>query len=120
MLADNGPVPSDPLTRASILDLLQHLIRIPSVNPTLAPDEAHGESAIAEFACAWLAEHGLRSWTEQAAPGRPNAVAEGGEGNGPTVVLCAHLDTVGTAGMTIPPFERASMATASTVAAATT
>ncbi len=98
-------MPSDPLSRAAVLDLLQQLIRIPSVNPTLAPDEAHGESAIAEFACAWLTEHGLRSWIEEAAPGRPNAVAEGGDGNGPTVVLCAHLDTVGTAGMTIPPFE---------------
>ena len=41
----------------------------------------------------------------QAAPGRPNAVGEIGDGQGPVLVLCAHLDTVGTAGMTIPPFE---------------
>jgi acetylornithine deacetylase len=32
-------------------------------------------------------------------------VAEAGDAKGPTVVFCAHLDTVGTAGMTIPPFE---------------
>jgi acetylornithine deacetylase len=42
---------------------------------------------------------------EEAAPGRPNVVAQVGAGHGPTLVLCAHLDTVGTVGMTIPPFE---------------
>lgn len=42
----------------------------------------------------------------RAAPGRPNIVAEVGKGRGPTLVFCAHLDTVGTKGMTIPPFER--------------
>jgi len=95
----------DPLSRDSVLDVLQELIRIPSVNPTLAPAEAHGEAAVAAFASEWLAAHGLRAWLEPAAPGRPNAVAEAGDANGPTVVFCAHLDTVGTAGMTIPPFE---------------
>jgi len=87
------------------LDVLQQLIRIPSVNPTLAPEEAHGEAAIAAFARDWLAAQGLESWLEEAAPGRPNAVAATGAGAGPTLVLCAHLDTVATAGMTIPPFE---------------
>jgi acetylornithine deacetylase len=32
-------------------------------------------------------------------------VARCGSGGGPTLVLCAHLDTVSTAGMQIPPFE---------------
>ncbi|MGH2396633.1 MAG: M20/M25/M40 family metallo-hydrolase [bacterium] len=88
-----------------MLAVLQELVRIPSVNPTLAPAEAHGEAAIAAFACEWLAAHGLRAWLEEAAPGRPNAVAEAGAGDGRALVFCAHLDTVGTAGMTIPPFE---------------
>jgi acetylornithine deacetylase len=98
-------MPADAIARAAVLDLLQQLIRIPSVNPTLAPGEAHGEAAIAAFARDWLATQGMRSWVEEAAPGRPNAVAEAGDGDGPVLVLCAHLDTVGTAGMTIPPFE---------------
>ena len=98
-------MPTDALSRAVILELLQQLIRIPSVNPTLAPEERHGEAAIAAFASQWLAARGLRSWLEEAAPGRPNAVAEVGEGAGPVLVLCAHLDTVATAGMRIPPFE---------------
>jgi acetylornithine deacetylase len=32
-------------------------------------------------------------------------VAEVGAGKEPTLIFCAHLDTVGTQGMTIPPFE---------------
>jgi acetylornithine deacetylase len=32
-------------------------------------------------------------------------VAEVGKEGGPTLIFCAHLDTVGTRGMTIPPFE---------------
>ena len=96
---------SEALSPKAVLALLQQLIRIPSVNPTLVPDEAHGEAAIAAFASDWLAQHGLRSWLEEPKADRPNAVAEVGDGNGPTLVFCAHLDTVGTSGMTIPPFE---------------
>ena len=96
---------TDPLSPADVLGLLQELIRIPSVNPTLVPEEASGEAAIAAFARDWLAQHGLRAWLEEPAPGRPNAVAEGGDRSGPTLVFCAHLDTVGTAGMTIPAFD---------------
>jgi acetylornithine deacetylase len=96
---------SDALSPTAVLDLLQQLIRIPSVNPTLVPDEGRGEAAVAAFARDWLAQHGLKAWLEEAALGRSNAVAEVGEARGPTLVFCAHLDTVGTSGMTIPPFE---------------
>lgn len=98
-------MPPDPLSREAVLDLLQGLIRVPSVNPTLVPEEGRDETAIAAFARDYLTSRGIRAWVEEAAPGRPNAVAEIGDGNGPTLVFCAHLDTVGTAGMTIPPFE---------------
>ena len=53
-------------------------------------------------AAEWLAAHGVKAWTEDAAPGRPNVVGEVGSGEGPSLVLCAHLDTVGTAGMERP------------------
>ena len=96
---------SHALSRASILDILQLLIRIPSVNPSIAPDEAHGEAEIAAAARDWLVAKRLRGWLEEAAPGRPNAVAETGNDKGQTIVFCAHLDTVATGGMTIPPFE---------------
>ncbi len=93
------------LSEAAILTLLQDLIRIPSVNPTLAPDESDGEAALARFAHDWFSSRGVSAWLEEAAPGRPNAVAQVGSGDGPTLVLCAHIDTVSAAGMEIPPFE---------------
>src|SRR5215469_801011 len=95
----------DPLSKTAVLEILQQLIRTPSVNPTLAPGEGSGEEAIAKLAQQWLAANGVKSWMEEAALGRPNAVGAVDNGEGPTVVFCAHLDTVGTNGMTIPPFE---------------
>ena len=93
------------LSRPTVLEILQELVRTPSVNPSLSPGEAHGEEAIAKVAQNWLIANGVKSWLEEAAPGRPNVVAEMGKGGGPTLVFCAHLDTVGTKGMTILPFE---------------
>lgn len=95
----------DPLSTAAVLDAVQHLVRVPSVNPSLAPGEGHGEAAVAAAAVEWMTARGVEAWTETIEPGRVNAVAQVGEGTGPTLVLCAHLDTVATAGMTIPPFD---------------
>jgi acetylornithine deacetylase len=95
----------DPLDPAAVLETLQLLIATPSVNPTLAPSEGKDESAIAEVIRIWFSEHGVDSWLEEAAPGRPNTVARTGTGSSPTLVLCAHIDTVSTEGMTIPPFD---------------
>lgn len=99
------------ILQANALDALQLLIRTPSVNPSLDPAQGCGEAAIAAAACGWLQARGVRSWMEDSAPavgnpaGRLNAVAEIGSGQGHTLIFCAHLDTVGTTGMTIPPFE---------------
>ena len=95
----------DPLGSESVLALLSDLIRIPSINPALGDGGAPGERDIAAFAARWLTERGVRARLEEAAPGRPNAVGEVGAGEGATLVLCAHLDTVGVAGMSIPPYE---------------
>jgi acetylornithine deacetylase len=95
----------DPLNRAVVLETLQLLVATPSVNPTLAPGEGTGEAAIAAAIRDWFAMHGVECWLEEAAPGRPNAIAHAGSGEGPALVLCAHMDTVSTEGMTIPPFE---------------
>jgi acetylornithine deacetylase len=98
-------VAADPFSREEILHTLQSLIRTPSVNPTIAPSEPYGEAAIAAVVRDWLEQRSIRAAIEEAAPGRPNVFAEIGSRTGSSLVLCAHLDTVGTAGMTIPPFE---------------
>ena len=60
------------------------------------------EQEVAEFARDWLASRGVRAWLDEVAPGRPNVVAEAVGEPGPSLVLCAHLDTVGTEGMSHP------------------
>ena len=86
------------------LSCLRELIAIPSVNPDLNPDEGTGEQAIALFARDWFAARGIPVSLHQVKPGRPNVIAD--VGSGPVrLVLCGHLDTVGVAGMSIPPFE---------------
>ncbi len=85
--------------------LLEELIRIPSVNPTLSPGESQGEEVLASFAKDWLRDRGVAARLEEVAPRRPNLVAEVGGGDGPTLVLCGHIDTVSAVGMSIAPFE---------------
>jgi len=74
------------------------------VNPVLE-DGGAGEGAIADLTAGWLREWGLEAETVEAAPGRWNVIARLGDpSDGPTVLLNGHLDTVGVAGMTVPPF----------------
>jgi acetylornithine deacetylase len=95
---------TDPLARSTVLEVLQELIRIPSVNPSIAPDEGTGERAIAEFCAQWLNARGVKAWSDEVAPGRFNTVGEIGNGR-KTLAACAHIDTVQTTGMTIGPFD---------------
>jgi acetylornithine deacetylase len=95
----------DPLGRSSVLETLQLLIATPSVNPDLAPDETAGEAQIAGTIRDWFKKGGIECCLEEAAPGRPNAIARVGSGGAPTLILCAHIDTVSTCGMTIAPFD---------------
>src|SRR5579864_4256808 len=97
--------PYNPLDRSFVLETLQLLIATPSVNPDLAPDEATGEARIVAVIRDWFKERRIESWLEEAAPGRPNAIARLGSGGAPTLILCAHIDTVSTSGMTIAPFD---------------
>src|SRR5687767_4429426 len=91
-----------PLDPDTLAEAIGALVGKPSVNPALDPDSGAGEQAVAEVARDWLTARGVRAWLEPVAPGRANAVAEVGRGGGPTLVLCAHLDTVGVAGMAAP------------------
>ena len=82
--------------------LARWLVSIPSVNPVLE-EGGDGESRIAAEVAELLGSWGLQVAVTEAAPGRPNVVATL-EGDGPTLLLNGHLDTVGVAGMTVPPF----------------
>jgi acetylornithine deacetylase len=82
--------------------LVASLVGIDSVNPSLVPGGA-GELAIARFVKDWLEQHGIAAQLLNAAPGRPSVIARvPGKGNGRSLLLNAHLDTVGVTGMPEP------------------
>jgi acetylornithine deacetylase len=85
-----------------LTDLTADLVRIDSVNPDLVAGAA-GEGEIARFVAGWLTDAGLEVETEELAPGRFNVVGRArGSGGGRTLLLNAHMDTVGLAGMDRP------------------
>lgn len=82
----------------TVLDLLDRLVRIDSVNPGLDPSGA-GEAEIAAFVADWGRAAGLRTEIVESTPGRPSVVLRGGRNTGGRrLLLCGHLDTVGLAG----------------------
>ncbi|MCG6954680.1 MAG: ArgE/DapE family deacylase [Gemmatimonadetes bacterium] len=104
MSAETG-APSDIVAAAAAADpvgLARALVKIPSVNPGLAPDGA-GEREIADACASWLSSWGLDARVVDVAPGRCNVVARLA-GTGPTLLLNGHMDTVGVEGMTVEPF----------------
>lgn len=90
----------------SVTDLLQQLVRIPSVNPDNSPGtDQIGEAQLAEFLAGWLGNLGAHVVLEEILPGRPNLIARFGQRDDrPRILLGPHLDTVGVEGMTIDPF----------------
>ncbi|HEX6290910.1 MAG TPA: ArgE/DapE family deacylase [Herpetosiphonaceae bacterium] len=82
--------------------LLSDLVAIDSINPDLVPG-AVGEQAIAGFVAAWLERAGLDVTIDEPVPGRPSVVAMArGSGGGRSLMLNAHIDTVGVTGMEQP------------------
>ena len=82
----------------TVLDLLDALVRIDSVNPGLEP-AGTGEGEIAAFVAAWARDAGLRTSILEGTPGRPSLILRGGKDTGGRrLLLCGHLDTVGLAG----------------------
>jgi acetylornithine deacetylase len=87
-----------PYARAALEALLTDLIRIDARNPWLIED-GPGEGAIAaDVAARCRALPGVEVTVEEVVPGRPNVIARlPGRGDGPSLCLNAHLDTVGDA-----------------------
>ena len=91
----------------SVAELLQALVRIPSVNPHGNPGvERPGEQACGEFVAEFLRDCGARVELREVKPGRPNVVGifPSDRPGKPRLVFAPHLDTVSVEGMTIDPF----------------
>ena len=87
---------------SEIVELLRQLVAIDSINPDLVPGGA-GEEKIARFVADWFERAGLEVVWDEAAPGRPNVIGIArGSGGGRSLLLNAHMDTVGVAGMERP------------------
>ncbi|GAC1380403.1 MAG: hypothetical protein NVS4B7_09160 [Ktedonobacteraceae bacterium] len=82
-----------------IAQLLQQLVAINSINPDLVPGSP-GEGEIAHFVANWLAAAGLEVTLDEPQAGRPSVIGiVRGSGGGRSLLLNAHMDTVGVAGM---------------------
>ncbi|MGI8604956.1 MAG: M20 family metallopeptidase [Verrucomicrobiales bacterium] len=92
---------------ARVAEILQTLIRIPSVNPDGAPGSPDtGENQLAQWLGRFLQEMGAQIAFEEVLPGRPNVFGHFGEFSQrkSRILLAPHTDTVGIENMTIPPF----------------
>lgn len=84
------------------LDLARLFVSIPSVNPTLSLGGS-GEAEMAAVTADLLHGWGFDTTSYEVEPGRWNVVGRL-RGEGPTLLLNGHLDTVGVEGMTVDPF----------------
>jgi acetylornithine deacetylase/succinyl-diaminopimelate desuccinylase family protein len=85
-----------------ITTLLQQLVAIDSINPDLVAGGA-GEHEIAHFVAKWLLQAGVEVTLDESVPGRPSVIGiVRGTGSGRSILLNAHMDTVGVTGMQHP------------------
>ena len=88
--------------RSDLIRTLSDLVRINSINPVLVSG-APGEGEIARYVATWLGDAGLEILIDEPEPGRPSVAARlPGTGGGRSLMLNAHMDTVGVDGMAEP------------------
>jgi acetylornithine deacetylase len=87
---------------SEVQQLACDLVAIESVNPDLVASGS-GEADIASFVVSWLRDAGLEVEVVEPVAGRPSVVGiVRGSGGGPSLMLNAHMDTVGAGGMAAP------------------
>jgi acetylornithine deacetylase len=92
------------IDRDYLTKTLTDLVQINSTNPSLTPNGV-GEEEIGAYVAESLTTLGLETTTYELEPGRVNVVGRlKGSGTGRSLLLNAHMDTVGVEGMTIDPF----------------
>jgi acetylornithine deacetylase/succinyl-diaminopimelate desuccinylase-like protein len=92
----------------TVVELLQDLVAIPSVNPQGDPGtDGVGEQAMGEYVTNFLRTLGAEASLQHVEIGRPNVVAyfEPEKPADAHLAFAPHLDTVSVAGMTISPFD---------------
>lgn len=91
----------------TVVELLQDLVAIPSVNPQGQPGtDRTGEQAMGEYVADFLRALGAEVSLDPIEPGRPNVVASFTPDQPVAhLAFAPHLDTVSVAGMTIAPFD---------------
>jgi acetylornithine deacetylase/succinyl-diaminopimelate desuccinylase-like protein len=94
------------MNQPEVVELLQHLIAVPSVNPEHSDDsDIADEFRMAECVGALLAAKGFSLSWDRMSDRRLSVIGSyGPEHPVRTLLLEAHLDTVGVANMRIPPF----------------
>jgi acetylornithine deacetylase len=79
---------------SEVIALLEQLVSIDSVNPSLVPGGA-GETNIARFIKSWLETRDFETHWLESVPGRPSVVGIAkGSGGGKSLMLNGHIDTV--------------------------
>jgi acetylornithine deacetylase/succinyl-diaminopimelate desuccinylase family protein len=91
---------------SAVVELLQELVRIPSVNPQGDPGTTQtGEGHIAQFIGDYLVKLGMDVELQFVEKDRPNVIGRlKSKTSSRHILLGPHLDTVSVAGMTIEPF----------------
>ena len=86
-----------------MIQTLSELVAINSINAAFPGGVT--EEAVAQYVERFFAQRGIETRRQDVMPGRSNVIARlAGRNPERRIILEAHMDTVSTAGMTIPPF----------------
>jgi len=96
------------MNQEQLTQLLQDLVRIPSVNPAGDPGTGAlntGEARMVDYLSEFFRKLALDVETHEVEPGRANVIGKfTSRGARKSIALAPHTDTVSVAGMTIDPF----------------